>query len=322
MTQAAQNPAPTIPLIDIAALASPVAAERAAVGAALREACLAYGFFYIRGHGVSPALVAAMFEQARRFFDLPVEAKMRLNKTQSAANRGYEPLNGQRLEAGAPPDLKESFFLGADLPAEDPRVVRKQFGRGANLWPDLPGFRPVAEDYYATLAELGGRLYRGLALALGVAETYFDGFYADPVNVLRFIHYPEQPANPLPDQKGCGAHTDFGGLTILAQDGSGGLQVWDGRDAWIDATPIPDTFVVNLGDFVARWTNDRFRSTLHRVINTSGRERYSIPFFCNGDPDTVVSCVPTCLAPGEAAKYPPTNVADHFAELYRRTYLV
>jgi len=320
MATAALNTAAHLPIIDISGLRSADAAKRRSVGQALRAACVDKGFFYITAHGVPEAVIRQAFAESERFFAQPLDAKMALNKSRSTANRGYEPLAGQRLEAGTPPDLKESYFVGTDTLPSDPRS--SQFGRGLNQWPDgLPAFRAAMEAYFAELSALGGLMYRGLALSLGLDESYFDAFYTDPLNTLRLIHYPPQPANPLPDQKGCGAHTDFGGMTLLMQDDAGGLQVWDETHGWIDAPPVPGTFVVNLGDFVSLWTNGLYRSTLHRVINTSGRERYSLPFFVNGAPDFPVSCIPTCLAPGETPKFAPTTIAQHFAAMYRKTYL-
>jgi len=141
------------------------------------------------------------------------------------------------------------------------------------------------------------------------------------MSTLRLLHYPPQPANAAPGEKGCGAHTDFGGLTLLLQDENPGLQVWDRHSkSWIHAAPVPGTYVVNLGDMIARWTNDQYRSTLHRVVNISGRERYSVPFFFSGNPDHLVECLPTCLAPGDAPRYPAVTVEEHHREMYRRTY--
>jgi isopenicillin N synthase-like dioxygenase len=139
--------------------------------------------------------------------------------------------------------------------------------------------------------------------------------------IVRLLHYPPQPANPMPGEKGCGEHTDFGGITVLLQDDAGGLQVWNEQtQAWIDAPPVPGTFVVNLGDMMGCWTNDRYRSTLHRVINVSGRERYSIPFFLSGDPDMPVECLPTCTDSANPPRYAPTTVAKHFKMKFQQSY--
>jgi isopenicillin N synthase-like dioxygenase len=312
----------TLPVIDIGGLWSDQAADRQAVGAKLRDACLDKGFFYIRNHGIPDALVDAVFAEAERFFARPADEKAALDKAHSGANRGYEPLQGQALEAGAPPDLKEGFYIGPEHAIDDPRVRAGKFNHGPNQWPaNQPTFRTAMEAYFKVMAALGERLMRGLALSLELPENHFDAFCTDPMATLRLLHYPPQPANAAPNQKGAGAHTDFGGLTLLRQGEISGLQVWDqASGGWIHADPLPGTFVVNLGDMIARWTNDRYRSTLHRVVNVSGRERYSVPFFYVGNCDHVVGCIPTCLAPGERPKYPPTTVEAHLREMYRRTY--
>jgi isopenicillin N synthase-like dioxygenase len=312
----------SLPIIDIGGLTSPSLGDRQAVAAQLRAACLDKGFFYIRNHAIPDALVDAVFAEAARFFAQPLAEKSAVDKAKSGANRGYEPLQGQALEAGAPPDLKEGFYVGPEHAPTDPRVLAGKFNHGPNQWPPaLPTFRPAMEAYFGAMAALGERLTRGLALSLDLPEEHFAPFSTDAMATLRLLHYPPQPANAAPNQKGAGAHTDFGGLTMLRQDDVGGLQVWDqSSSGWIHADPVPGTFVVNLGDMIARWTNDRYRSTLHRVINASGRERYSIPFFYVGNYDHVVECIPTCLQPGEQPKYPPTTVEAHLREMYRRTY--
>jgi isopenicillin N synthase-like dioxygenase len=310
-----------LPVIDIAGLRSPDRAAREQVGKQLHDACRDKGFFYIANHGTHADVIANAFAQSRAFFALPEEAKNAVAARGARANRGYDPLRGQVLEEGGPPDLKEGFYLGADLPETDPRVQAGRFGRGPNQWPaQLAEFKPVMEEYFTQLSELAALLMSGIALSLSLDESYFAGFCADPLAVTLLLHYPPQPPHPLPNQKGCGAHTDFGAITLLAQDGIGGLQVWDDTLGWLHATPLQDTLVVNLGDLIARWTNDRYHSTLHRVVNVSGVDRYSIPFFFSGNPDFPVRCISTCLEPGEEAAYAETTVEAHIGERLRKSY--
>ena len=314
--------ADSLPLIDLTGLLGSDIKARTAVAQEIGQACRDTGFFYIYNHGLDASLQSEVFEQTRLLFDLSDEAKRALDKAASPANRGYEALRGQRLEPGAPADLKEGFYLGRDLPADDPRVLAGRFNHGPNQWPTtLPAFRPVMERYHAAMTTLAERLMGGLALSLELPEDYFTGFCHEAMATLRLLHYPPQPLTAAPGEKGCGAHTDFGGLTLLLQDDNPGLQVWNhSTEIWIDAPPLPGTYVVNLGDMIARWTNDRYRSTLHRVINRSGRERYSMPFFYGGNPDHQVTCIPTCLEPGETPRYPSVTVEEHYREMYRRTY--
>ena len=312
----------SLPVIDVLDLTSSNLDARRAVGARLRAACVDKGFFYIKNHGVEESLVESVFSEAAAFFALPAEQKALVDKARSNANRGYEALQGQTLEPGAPPDLKEGYYIGPEHTPDDPRVIAGLFNHGANQWPaQQPKFRPVMQAYLDVMLALGERMMGGIALSLDLPEDYFAGFCRDAMGTLRLLHYPPQPAQALPGQKGAGAHTDFGGLTLLRQDDVGGLQVWDqAADGWIHADPLPDTYVVNLGDMIARWTNDRYRSTVHRVVNTSGRERYSVPFFYTGNYTHTVACIATCLAPGETPKYAPITVGDHLREMYRRTY--
>ncbi len=312
-----------LPIVSLAGLVSPDPAAREAVGAAFRAACLDKGFLYIVDHGIEAPLRHAVFAQARRFFALPDSDKADVHYAKSPSRRGWEPLRGQVLEAGAPPDVKEGFYLGNEAPAGDDGAVADLFTHAPNQWPDnLPGFRETLETYVRRMEALSQLTMRALALALDLPETYFDIFCSGALSNLKLLHYPPQPAQPLPDEKGCGAHTDFGSLTYLLQDDAGGLQVWDPVQGWIDAPPIPDAYVLNLGDLIARWTNGRFRSTLHRVINVSGRERYSVPYFFTGRPDYVVACIPNCLAAGESPRYAPVTVLGHLQERLTNSYAI
>jgi len=307
-------PTTSLPMIDIGRLRSANAAGRDAVANEIRSACLDKGFFYIRNHGVPTQLIEAVFLQAKRFFALPAAAKLAISREYSQCSRGYEPFGFQTLDPGTAPDVKEAFDVGCDWPADDPRVVAHPLSQGPNQWPPSPAFRRVMSDYFDAMLDLTRLVLCGLGLSLDLADDYFGAFCRDPVVLLRLLHYPEQPSQPTSHEIGAGAHTDWGAATILLQDDNAGLQVWDAALGWIHMPPVAGTYVVNLGDLMARWTNDRYRSTLHRVVNISGRDRYSVPFFFDGNPDYVVSCLPNCSRPDDPAKYPPVTTVEHVRE--------
>lgn len=311
-----------LPIIDISGLNSADPAEHHRVAQEIRKACETLGFMYVVGHGVSRELREAVLDQTRLFFDLPMEQKEGINMTLSPCNRGYESLQAQTLEPGAPPDLKEGFYIGEDVGPDDPRVVAGHFNTGPNQWPqDMPDFEPVMMEYFNELDGVSRTIMRGLALSLDLPPDYFDDFCHQPIAGLRLLHYPPQPGNPEPGLKGCGAHTDFGGITILMQGDISGLQVMGPDGEWIHAPPVEDSYIVNLGDMIARWTNMKYRSTLHRVVNFSGEERYSVPYFHSGNPDHRVEAIETCLADGEVPLYPPTTVEQHMRDMYAKTYV-
>jgi isopenicillin N synthase-like dioxygenase len=312
--------ASALPVIDISGLSGD-AAGRKSVVAELRKAALDTGFFYIVGHGVPVALIDQVFAQAKAFFDQPTEEKLRIKAADMKCLHGYEPLRAQTLEPDSPPDLKEGYLMGLDLPLDHPVVVRDPANYGPNQWPaGIPDFEPVMTAYLQEMLRVSQQVLRALALTLDVPEDYFSAFCDMPVSTLRLLHYPTQPEKPLPGEKGCGAHTDWGAVTILLQDNAGGLQVLSRDNRWIHATPIPGSFVVNLGDLMGRWTNNLYRSTLHRVINTSGRARYSVPFFFDGRFDFRVGCIPSCLAEGDSPRFAPVTVQEHLIEMTQRTY--
>jgi isopenicillin N synthase-like dioxygenase len=309
------------PIVDLAGLGSSRRSQREAVGHQLRAACLDKGFFYIANHGVPAALIEALLDESRRFFALPPNVKREVARSKSACYRGYDGYREQILEPDTPPDLKEGFYVGLELPEDDPRVRAGKFNHGPNLWPrDLPQFRPTVAAYLAAMQEVGARLLQGIALSLSLPEDHFVPFCTEPMVTLRLLHYPPQPADAAPGEKGAGAHTDWDALTILLQDDVGGLQIYDRRVGWVPAEPIPGTFIVNIGDMLARWTNDLYRSTVHRVINVSNRERYSVPFFLGGNPDAVVEALPGCTGPENPPLYPPTTAENHLREMYERSY--
>jgi isopenicillin N synthase-like dioxygenase len=290
------------------------------IAAEMRRACVDKGFFYIENHGIPAVLIDAVLREASGFFALPIAERLAVGRAFSPCGRGFEPFGGQQLERNGVPDLKEAFDLGVDLPPDDPRVIAGKANCGQNQWPlGLPLFRSTMESYFQAMLDLSIRLMGAVALSLDLPEDYFAGFCREPVALLRFLHYPRQPAEPFPGEKGCGAHTDWGAITLLLQDDAGGLQIRDPVHGWVNAQPRAGAFVVNLGDLTARWTNNRYRSTEHRVINLSGRDRYSVPFFLDGNPDYLVTCLPGCSGRADPAKYPPVTVAGHTEEMRRLT---
>ena len=288
----------------------------------LREACCNVGFFYLKGHGVAQPLLDAQLEWTRRLFDLPLASREKISMRTSKARRGYEPIATQVLDEGAPPDLKESFYLGRDLGPEHPYVRAGLHGYGANQWPEgLPWFRGQMEAYFDSLSALSLRMMRLLALSLDLPQGYFDAMMREPMPVLRLIHYPPHPSDARPNQLGAGAHTDWGALTFLLQDDAGGLEVQNIAGDWVYAPPLAGSFVVNLGDMIERWTNGWYRSTMHRVLNRArDRGRTSVAYFSNPDFNACVACLPTCTDASHPARYAPCTAGQHLQESFERSY--
>jgi isopenicillin N synthase-like dioxygenase len=264
-----------LPVVDVGPLVSG-AGDAAAVAEAIDAACREHGFFYIVGHGVDEGLSVRLEEQARALFALPDESKERVAMRHGgAAWRGWFPLGGE-LTSGVP-DGKEGFYLGAELDAADPRVRSGLPLHGPNLFPsELPDLRTIVLEYMAAMTQLGHALMRGFALALGLPAAWFDdNLTADPLVLFRIFRYPP---TGLGSQWGVAEHTDYGLLTILAQDRTGGLEV-HAPSGWIEAPPRPGSFVCNIGDMLERMTAGCYRSTPHRVRNTSTADRLSFPFF-------------------------------------------
>lgn len=266
--------------------------ERMAAGRALGEACREWGFFYVENHGVDAALESRLEELSQAFFALPLDVKMRIRMERGGrAWRGYFPVGGE-LTSGVP-DQKEGLYFGSELAAEHALVRAGTPMHGPNLFPELAGFRKTVLAYIAAMTELAHAITEGLALGLGLAPTYFaERYTADPLTLFRIFHYP-----PAPERWGVGEHTDYGLLTILRQDGVGGLEVRS-RGGWIEAPPIAGTYVCNLGDMLDRMTGGHYRSTPHRVRAHAVRERLSFPFFF--DPNYFAEVHPIGLGAGVA----------------------
>ncbi|KAF3403186.1 Sexual differentiation process protein isp7 [Talaromyces pinophilus] len=313
------------PIIDFTPFYGPECAAKENLVKELKHACQEYGFFQLVNHTIPSDLQGSILHQSKKFFDLPIEVKEEYSKDIGGFNRGYERLRAQNFEKRTKGDLKEGFYLGKNLPLEDPNVVARKFGQGPNKYPeeldDPAKFRNVADDYHSALTSLAMGILQMLARTLDLEDDAFNEFCQHPVAVLRLLRYPPQEPDASELERGIGAHTDFGAITILLQDTTGGLQVWNNISSeWIDVTAVPGAYVVNLGNMMMRWTNDRYLSTLHRVINKSGKERFSVPFFFSGNPDYMVRCLPSCEDAREGAKYPPITVGEWMAGRYADTY--
>jgi isopenicillin N synthase-like dioxygenase len=306
-----------IPVIDISHLSSDRLDERREVAAKMGAACRGPGFFFITGHGVAPGTVEATFAAARAYFDQSTDAKRRLEMTTATGNRGYAGFEIERLNEHSA-DLKEAFNVGLDLSPDDPEILAKKPFRAVNLWPDLPGWRATILGYYDSCMRVSHLLHRGFALDLGIAEDFFGDKVDRPIATLRMLHYPPTPAVAT-DQLGAGEHTDYGTVTILATDGVTGLEVRRRDGGWIEAPHVPGAFICNIGDCLMRWTNDVYVSTPHRVVPPR-RDRYSIAFFVDPNPDAVVQVLDACRRPGEPLRYQPVTGAEYLRSRFAATY--
>lgn len=310
----------TIPTIDLAPFAtgadlpSPRASAVAAeIDAALREV----GFVTVVGHGVTAEVKQAYFDAMREFFDLPAAVKDEIAIGRSAYHRGYVGFEAESLDGAlgndedaigtaTAGDLKETLDTGTDHPPDHPLVVAGTPLHGPNQMPDLPGFREAYDAYRAAVVEAALRMQRGMAMALGLDPGFFEDQPGETMLHLRLIHYPPQSrVTPAPGQFGCGAHTDYGTLTVLADDGVGGLQVRRRSGEWVDVAVPDGHLVINIGDLMAIWTNDRWVSNPHRVVNPVGADRYSSPLFVTPPFHLRIETLPTCLDADGSSRHAP-----------------
>ena len=283
----AEDDSSPLPVVDVAPLVSS-GGNRDGVAAAIRRACRHRGFFYVVGHGVEADLGRRLEQLSRQFFSQDLESKLAIRMERGGrAWRGYFPVGGE-LTRGAP-DQKEGLYFGAELGDDHPRVAAGTPLHGPNLFPDIPGCRATVLEYMGAMTRLGHTLMEGIALSLGLEGSYFaDRYTRDPLILFRVFNYPPLPS-PAPGKPvwSVGEHTDYGMLTILRQDATGGLQV-KSSSRWIDAPPIPGSFVCNIGDMLDRMTGGLYRSTPHRVRNVNESARLSFPFFFDPDFDAEV----------------------------------
>jgi isopenicillin N synthase-like dioxygenase len=310
-----------IPVVDLCASDAAMSVARA---------CERVGFLVVTNHDVDLGVIDAAWAMATAFFDLDPADKMAVAMPYVGYPYGYAPLQGERLAASlgtdTPPDLKETFSMGPiNRPAAPPVDAAEAFAFEPTPWPAvLPQFRPAMEAYYTAMADLIARVMTLFAKALSLPRDFFDQRIDRHTSALRLLNYPVLSEPPRPGQLRAGAHTDYGTVTVLrADDAPGGLEVLV-DDHWTAAPLAADSFVVNLGDAMARWTNDRWRSTLHRVVTppveqAATSRRQSIAFFHNANWDAVIECIPTCLAVGDAPRYAPVTAGEYLMSKFRST---
>ena len=305
----------SIPVVDISRDDAP---------SRVAEACEEFGFLSITGHGLDPALLTRAWADARAFFDQALDDKMRIAMPSPGYPYGYSPMMGETLARSlgnaARPDRKQSLAIG---PVDPPRHsfvdAEEEFAWSPNLWPEHPsGLRDSWTARYRAMSELAARLLSLMARSLGLPPGYFDSMIDRHTSAMRALDYPgRDTSEPNELELGASAHTDYGTLTILEVDAhEAGLEVQSADGSWIAVMPPPGALVVNLGDAMERWTNDRWRSTLHRVV-VPERRRQSIAYFHNANWDAVIECLAPCR--GDGPKYAPIGAGPHLMHKFRST---
>lgn len=305
-----------VPVIDI----GPSIAAGRAVGDAAEQidrACRGTGFFAVVGHGVDEALRHEVLDAARRFFALPADVKSMVAIENSPNNRGYGGIGDEQLQPDLPGDLKETFDVGPEMSFDDPDCSPLD---GPNQWPDLDHFRQPLEEYQDQAIGVVVLLMRLVAETFELPHDHFDRCHEVPLATLRLLHYPQVDQRTADDQLGCGAHSDYGTMTLLFSDGTPGLQLKDASGKWVDIEVPEGALIVNLGDLLQRWTNDVYRSTEHRVIPPTDCDRYSIPMFVCPRWDTEVACLAACTSAERPPRHAPILAGEYMQSRYEDTY--
>ena len=321
-----------IPLIDLQKFSSASELERARVVVQVGKALEEIGFLMISGHGVEQSLIDRVTVASLAFFDRPEAEKLKFSSVKPGA-RGYNRMRGRTVgkshDSSYLASLQESYAVGRISVPDDPYYFTKEAGHSFadNIWPDAPpDFQPAMVEYYRAMERTYRTIMRLFAVALDLPETYFDDKIDKHGSLLRLTHYPSLDQEPLAGEYRSGAHTDGGALTILhIDDTPNSLQVKLRSGGWINVNRVPGAFVINIGDMMMRWTNDKWTSNWHRVVNpkiVSGRSdrRLSLVYFCSTNHDTVVECLPNCSGPSNPARYPPIVSGKYAEERFNRRY--
>mmetsp|Transcript_8179 Transcript_8179/g.14834 ORF Transcript_8179/g.14834 Transcript_8179/m.14834 type:complete len:326 (-) Transcript_8179:164-1141(-) len=300
------------------------------VATALRDACTKVGFFYLEGHDIPQRLLDEAAQLSKKLFALPVEQKVLLSDP--ILQRGYTRFEEETLDPANQPsrgDTKEGFYIGDEAPLEETDAAKLH---GPNVWPNptdcqlthdqCHAFRETMEKYRSEANRVCMQLVGCFAPAVDSNDPHlFDQYFTEPKTSLRLLHYSAEQSDEKNGLYACGAHSDYGMITLLLTDENPGLQVKMDDGSWIDIPPKRGAFVVNIGDMFERWTNKRFKSTRHRVITPKGaNERYSVPFFFEPNFDALVECLESCCSDDNPPKYPPITAGQHLLNMYEKTH--
>lgn len=314
------EPTPSIPVIDVSAFADSdrVAADRMSVAAEIGYACQKIGFFYVKNHGIPQRHRKAVFEEIVRFFNLPMKDKMRFFIAESEHFSGYVPLGWE--ETAGLKDWHEALDFRPMFPDAHGLTAGPKTLRDSIEWPDEPeGFKYVLQSHWEHMTQLGERIARGIALSLGVDDSFLSSYTKDAFCTMRMLHYPEYEGADPGIGEGIGPHIDYGFLTILDQEGVSGLEVMAASGEWVSVPSIPDTYIVNIGRVMQIWSNDRYSATQHRVRGVRG-DRYSLPFFYNPSFDAVIEPLSVCCSSTNPPRYEPYCHGEFMAERLRTAF--
>jgi isopenicillin N synthase-like dioxygenase len=305
-----------IPVIDLSELGTGTPAVLQRIADDISQAAETSGFFYVKNHGIPAELIDNVYRLAGEFFRRPIDEKNQVKVNSN--HRGFLSTGGAKMSDDAKPDLKESYIWGLDVDDQDPDYLAGRALVGPNQWPEsLPEMCDVMVTYFEAANNLAWNLFKVFATALDLPADHFIKTVDKPMTRCSIIYYPPQEIDAGADQFGVAPHTDFGALTLLRQDEVGGLQVQDKNGDWVTATPIEGTLVVNVADLLSRWTNNRFASTPHRVVNTSGRERFSIVAAVDPNYDTDMTPI---VREGESPLFEPTTCGEYLVWRFAQAF--
>lgn len=310
-----------IPIVNLAVLRQRDERQKEVLAQTLGEICRENGYFYVENHGVSEILLTTAVQAVHAFFDLPLADKMAIHISKSPYHRGYVLSGEENAYGSAIKDIKEVFDMALELPLDDPDVLAGKFFHGQNAWPTaLPDLRPTLLWLYREWQLLCENISELFAIALSLPNGYFLERANKPLAQLRAARYPAQQAASSNGSIGCGAHTDYGIVSLIWQIDEEGLEICDSSGAWFQAPRIPGTFICPLGDAIGMWTNDYWRATPHRVVNLSGKLRHSLAFFFDPDHDCVIESIPRFVTETTPLRHARTTMGAHVARGFDDTF--